>query len=126
MDYSSTWFGKVPMVMHSSRVWEGRVYWVHSYVEIIGRVVPIDKKNEDGSVSILGVEKTIIPNCMSCGSRDKKSLQKSIEELADELKKRGAVIVKQGRNTLTARKGKETVVHTITHLSAKTFFDKMR
>ena len=124
MNYYETFFGKIPFIMHSGGFHSGKHFWLHSYVKIQGGLVPMNKKNPDGSYSVLGVEFTIVPN-ISFGNKNKAQMQNSLQLHADKLREMGIEIVKQTKNTLIARNGKETAVYSISPLSMETFYKKL-
>ena len=88
MNYSETFFGKISMTMYSCGCCSGKMHWMHSYVKVQGGFVPMNRRNDDGSISVLGVEFLIVPN-LSFGNKNKKSLQKSLKLHADKLKEDG-------------------------------------
>ncbi len=127
MTYSNTWFGKQTFTMKGGRVFEGRIYWIHSCVEVFtGNLVPMNHKNPDGSISVLGAENLFITKEFSFGSHDKKRMQKDLEEHAEKLKEAGAKIIKKTKNILVARHGNETALWEITPIKASTYFDSFK
>ena len=123
MEYYQTWFNKHPMTMHGCFNFE-RNYWMYHYVEVVqGGFTPMHRKNEDGSIDVLGVNILRLSSGISFGgSREKQ--QRSLAEHAEKLKAAGATIVKQTKNRLVARYGRETGVYVISPLSSNTFYKK--
>lgn len=124
MRYEDTWFNKHPMTMYGGPAF-GRIQWVHHYVEVLDNgFTPMNRKNEDGSIDLLGMSITKISSGLSFGGYNKAAMQKSLAENAKKLEAAGAKIVKHTKNRLVARYGKETGVYVISPLSSKTFFEK--
>lgn len=124
MRYEDTWFNKHPMTMYGGPAF-GRIQWVHHYVEVMdGGFTPMNCKNEDGSIDVLGVPVVKIGNGLSCGGYNRTAMQKSLAEHAKKLKEAGATIVKLTKNKLVARYGRETGVYVISPLSSNTFYEK--
>ncbi len=110
MTYSETWFGKQPMAIHGSHPWDGRHYWMHKMVEVMtGGLVPMHRKNPDGSIDVLGVEVECLHPGLVMGSYGRDGLQRSLREFAEQVAAAGATIVKQTKNTLVARYQGETM-----------------
>ena len=120
MEYQNTWFSKQPMT-HYGCAFYNRTYWMHHYVNIIGGLAPMNRKNSDGSIDVLGVEITRVSSGISFGGA-LKSQQKSLAEHAEKLKAAGATIVKQTKNRLVARHGNEEAVYAISPLTSNTFY----
>lgn len=124
MEYWQTWFNKHPMMMYGGPAF-GRIQWVHHYVEVIGSgFTPMNRKNEDGSIDVLGVPVVKIGSGLSYGGYNRAAMQKSLAEHAKKLEDAGAKVIKHTKNRLVARYGKETGVYVISPLSSKTFFEK--
>lgn len=124
MRYEDTWFNKHPMTMYASSPF-GKLLWVHHYVEVIGSgFTPMNSKNEDGSIDVLGVPVVKIGSGLSYGGYNRAAMQKSLAEHAKKLEDAGAKVIKHTKNRLVARYGKETGVYVISPLSSKTFFEK--
>lgn len=110
MNYSETWFGKQPMTHYSSRPWDGRHYWMHKMVEVMtGRLLPMDRKNPDGSIDVLGAEVEHLHPGLVMGCYGREGLQRSLREFAEQVAAAGATIVRQTKNTLVARYQRETM-----------------
>ena len=110
MTYSDTWFGKQPMTLYSSCPLFGRRYWMHQTVEVMtGRLLPMNRKNADGSIDVLGVEVERLHPGLVTGCFGAKGLQRSLREFAEQVAAAGATIVKQTKNTLVARYKRETM-----------------
>ncbi len=125
MTYSDTWFSKQPMRLHAS--WgNGRQLWLHTYVEVMtGGMQTMHRKNADGSIDVLGVVIQRMSSGLSVGSYNREKIQRSLAEHAERLREAGATIVKQTKNTLVARHGRETAYYVITHIKASTFFKNL-
>lgn len=124
MRYEDTWFNKHPMTMYGGTAF-GRILWVHHYVEVIGSgFTPMNRKNEDGSIDVLGVPITRMSSGLSFGGYNKAAMQKSIAIHANILEAAGAKIIKHTKNRLVARYKNETGVYVISPLSANTFYEK--
>ena len=102
----------------------GRILWVHHYVEVLTGFTPMNRKNDDGSIDVLGVTTTKIGNGLSYGGYNRTAMQKSLAEHARKLEDAGAKIIKQTKNRLVARYKNETAVYVISLLSANTFYKK--
>lgn len=110
MTYSETWFGKQPMAIHGSRPWDGRHYWMHKMVEVMtGRMLPMNQKNPDGSIDVLGAEVEHLHPGLVMGGYGREGLQRSLCEFAEQVAAAGATIVRQTKNTLVARYQRETM-----------------
>lgn len=125
MTYSDTWFSKQNMTMHSS--WgTNRQMWLHHYVEVMtGGLQPMHRKNADGSIDVLGVAILRLSSGLSFGSYNREKIQHSLVEHAERLREAGATIVKQTKNQLVARHGRETAYYVVTHIKASTFFKNL-
>lgn len=124
MKYEDTWFNKHHMTMYGSSPF-GKLLWVHHYVEVIGSgFTPMNSKNDDGSIDVLGVPVTKISSGLSYGGYNRTAMQKSLAVHANILEAAGAKVIKHTKNRLVARYGKETGVYVISPLSSKTFFEK--
>lgn len=124
MEYWQTWFNKHPMTMRGGMAF-GRILWVHHYVEVIGSgFTPMNRKNDDGSIDVLGVTTTKISSGLSYGGHNRTAMQKSLAEHARKLEDAGAKIIKHTKNRLVARYKNETGVYVISPLSANTFYEK--
>ena len=124
MRYEDTSFNKHPMTMYGSSAF-GKLLWVHHYVEVMGSgFTPINHKNEDGSIDVLGVPVTKIGSGLSYGGYNRAAMQKSLAEHARKLEDAGAKIIKHTKNRLVARYNNETGVYVISPLSANTFYEK--
>lgn len=125
MEYSQTWFSKHPITMHSGPSF-GRISWMHHYVDVVdGTFVQMSRKNTDGSIDVLGMPVTRLSNGLSFGGYNRNAMQRSLSEHAEKLTDAGAKIVKQTKNKLVVRYGKETAVYEITNLTASTYFGKI-
>lgn len=103
----------------------GRLLWIHHYVEIIGNNFAfMNRKNEDGSIDVLGVATTKIGSGLSYGGYNRTAMQKSLAVHANILEAAGAKVIKHTKNRLVVRYGNETGVYVISPLSSKTFFEK--
>ena len=103
----------------------GRIQWVHHYVEVLDNgFTPMNRKNEDGSIDVLGVPITWVGNESSYGGYNKAAMQKSLAEHAKKLEDAGAKIIKHTKNRLVARYKNETGVYVISPLTANTFYKK--
>lgn len=102
----------------------GRIQWVHHYVEVLTGFSPMNRKNEDGSIDVLGVSTTKISSGLSYGGYNRTAMQKSLAVHANVLEAAGAKVIKHTKNRLVARYGNETGVYVISPLSSKTFFEK--
>lgn len=123
MRYEDTWFNKHPMTMYGRPAF-GRIQWVHHYVEVMdGGFTPMNRKNCDGSIDVLGVPITRVSG-YSFGSYNRLAMQRSLAEHATKLEAAGAKIIKQTKNKLVARYKNETGVYVISPLTAKTFYEK--
>lgn len=123
MRYEDTWFNKHPMTMYGGPAF-GRIQWVHHYVEVLTGFSPMNRKNEDGSIDVLGVSTTKISSGLSYGGYNRTAMQKSLAVHANVLEAAGAKVIKHTKNRLVARYGNETGVYVISPLSSKTFFEK--
>ena len=124
MRYEDTWFNKHPMTMYGSSAF-GKLLWVHHYVEVMGSgFTPMNRKNDDGSIDVLGVATTKISSGLSYGGYNRTAMQKSLAEHARKLEDAGAKIIKHTKNRLVARYKNETGVYVISPLSANTFYEK--
>lgn len=124
MRYEDTWFNKHPMTMYGGPAF-GRIQWVHHYVEVLDNgFTPMNRKNEDGSIDVLGVPITWVGNELSYGGYNKAAMQKSLAEHAKKLEDAGAKIIKHTKNRLVARYKNETGVYVISPLTANTFYKK--
>lgn len=125
MTYSDTWFSKQPIMLQTS--WgKDRVLWLHTYVEMMtGGLQPMHRKNSDGSIDVLGVVIQRMSSGLSVGSYNREKIQRSLAKHAERLREAGATIVKQTKNTLVARHGRETAYYVITHIKASTFFKNL-
>lgn len=124
MRYEDTWFSKQSMTMRGGNDF-GRILWLHRYVEVIGSgFTPLNHKNDDGSIDVLGVTTTKISSGLSYGGYNRTAMQKSLSEHARKLEDAGAKIIKQTKNRLVARYKNETGVYVISPLSANTFYEK--
>ena len=125
MRYSDTWFAQQPMTMCAG--WgNGRQLWLHTYVDVVtGGFQPMHHKNPDGSIDVLGVQVLRMSSGLSVGSYSREKIQRSLANHAERLKEAGATIVKQTKNQLVARHGRETAYFTISPLSSKTFFRRL-
>ena len=80
MRYEDTWFNKHPMTIYGSSPF-GRLLWIHHYIEIIGNNFAfMNRKNEDGSIDVLGVPVTKIGSGLSYGGYNRTAMQKSLAE----------------------------------------------
>jgi len=113
------------MTIHGS--WgTNRQMWLHHYVEVMtGGLQPMHRKNADGSIDVLGVAILRLSSGLSLGSYNREKIQHSLAEHAERLREAGATIVKQTKNTLVARHGRETAYYVITHIKASTFFKNL-
>lgn len=112
------------MTMYGSSPF-GKLLWVHHYVEVIGSgFTPMNHKNDDGSIDVLGVPVTKISCGLSYGGYNREAMQKSLAVHANVLEAAGAKIIKHTKNRLVARYKNETGVYVISPLSANTFFQK--
>lgn len=103
-----------------------RQLWLHTYVDVMtGGFEPMHHKNPDGSIDVLGVALCRMSSGLSVGSYSREKIQRSLANHADKLKTAGATIVKQTKNQLVARHGRETAYFTITHLSSQAFFKNL-
>lgn len=124
MRYEDTWFNKHHMTMYGSSPF-GKLLWVHNYVEVIGSgFTPMNRKNDDGSIDVLGVSVTKISSGLSFGGYNRTAMQKSLAEHARKLEDAGAKIIKHTKNRLVARYKNETGVYVISPLTANTFYEK--
>lgn len=124
MEYYQTWFNKHPMTMYGGTAF-GRILWVHHYVEIIGNSFTfMNRKNDDGSIDVLGVPIVKIGSGLSYGGYNRTAMQKSLAEHAKKLEDAGAKIIKQTKNRLVARYGRETGVYVVSPLTSNTFYEK--
>lgn len=124
MRYEDTWFNKHPMTMYGSSPF-GRLLWIHHYVGIIGNSFTfMNRKNDDGSIDVLGVPVVKIGGGLSYGGYNKAAMQKSLAEHAKKLEDDGAKIIKHTKNRLVARYKNETGVYVISPLTSKTFYEK--
>lgn len=123
MKYEDTWFNKHPMTMYGGTAF-GRILWVHHYVEVLTGFTPMNRKNDDGSIDVLGVATTKIGSGLSYGGYNRTAMQKSLAVHANVLEAAGAKVIKHTKNRLVARYGNETGVYVISPLSSKTFFEK--
>ena len=105
----------------------GRQLWLHTYVDVVtGGFQPMHHKNPDGSIDVLGVQVLRMSSGLSVGSYSREKIQRSLANHAERLKEAGATIVKQTRNQLVARHGRETAYFTISPLCSKTFFNQLK
>lgn len=102
----------------------GRILWVHHYVEVLTGFTPMNRKNDDGSIDVLGVSTTKISSGLSYGGYNRTAMQKSLAEHARKLEDAGAKIIKHTKNRLVARYKNETGVYVISPLTSKTFYEK--
>jgi hypothetical protein len=102
----------------------GRIHWVHHYVEVLTGFTPMNRKNDDGSIDVLGVSTTKISSGLSFGGYNRAAMQKSLAEHARKLEDAGAKIIKHTKNRLVARYKNETGVYVISPLTANTFYEK--
>ncbi len=110
MQYNDTWFGQQPMSIYGGGFHNGRPYFLHRNVIIpTGEMVPMHRKDPDGSIAVLGARQIVLNPGFITGSRDKKALQRSLARYANELAEKGATIVRLTPNTLTARHERETL-----------------
>lgn len=124
MRYEDTWFNKHPMTMRGGMAF-GRILWVYHYVEVIGSgFTPMNRKNDDGSIDVLGVPVTKIGSGLSYGGYNRTAMQKSLAEHARKIEDAGAKIIKHTKNRLVARYKNETGVYVISPLTSKTFYEK--
>lgn len=123
MRYEDTWFNKHPMTMRGGMA-SGRISWVHHYVEVLTGFTPMNRKNDDGSIDVLGVTTTKISSGLSYGGYNREAMQKSLAVHANVLEAAGAKIIKHTKNRLVARYKNETGVYVISPLSANTFYQK--
>lgn len=124
MRYEDTWFNKHPMTMYGSSPF-GKLLFVHHYVEVIGSgFTPMNHKNDDGSIDVLGVTTTKISSGLSYGGYNREAMQKSLAVHANVLEASGAKVIKHTKNRLVARYGRETGVYVISPLTSKTFYEK--
>ena len=124
MRYEDTWFNKHPMTMYGSSPF-GRLLWIHHYVDVVGNSFTfMNRKNDDGSIDVLGVPVTKIVSGLSYGGYNRTAMQKSLAEHAKKLEDAGAKIIKHTKNRLVARYKNETGVYVISPLSANTFYEK--
>ena len=101
----------------------GRVIWMYHYVETIdGGLTPMNRKNNDGSIDVLGVPITRMGSGLTFGGYNRAAMQRSLAEHATKLVDAGAKIIKQTKNRLVARYGRETGVYVISPLSSNTFY----
>lgn len=122
MRYEDTWFSKHPMTMYGGPAF-GRILWVHHYVEVIGSgFTPMNRKNDDGSIDVLGVATTKIVSGLSYGGHNRVAMQKSLAVHANILEAAGAKVIKHTKNRLVARYKNETGVYVISPLTANTFY----
>lgn len=122
MRYEDTWFNKHHMTMYGSSPF-GKLLWVHHYVEVIGSgFTPMNRKNDDDSIDVLGVLVTKISSGLSFGGYNRAAMQKSLAEHAKKLEDAGAKIIKHSKNRLVARYNNETGVYVISPLSSNTFY----
>jgi hypothetical protein len=114
-NFYDTWFGKRHLVIRASGCERTkRTYWMNESVEMFtGNLVPMHKKNPDGSIDILGAEIITLRPGMRIGSYDREGLQKSLVAHAEYLKSEGARIVKKTKNILIARYKNETAKYVI-------------
>lgn len=125
MRYSDTWFSKQPMILHGG-FGADRQVWLHSYVEVVaGTLQPMHHANADGSIDVLGVPVIRMSSGISTSSYSREKMQRSLAEHAEKLKAAGAIIVKQTKNQLVARYGRETAYYVVTHITASTFFKNL-
>lgn len=122
MNYSDTWFARQPMAMYAS--WgNGRQLWLHSYVDVMtDGLQPMHRKNPDGSIDVLSVQVQRVSSELSMGSYSREKIQRSLANHAEKLKAAGATIVKQTKNQLVARHGRETAHFIISPLHSEIFF----
>ena len=126
MRYQDTWFSKQPMTMCGSFGY-GRHLWMHTFVDVLtGNLQPMHRKNPDGSIDVLGAESVRMNSGISFGSHNRESMQRSLLNHAHKLKEAGATIVKQTKNSLVARHGRETAYYVITDVCASRYFDNLR
>ena len=123
MRYEDTWFNKHPMTMYGGTAF-GRILWVHHYVEVLTGFTPMNRKNDDGSIDVLGVPVVKIGSGLSYGGYNRTAMQKSLAEHAKKLEDAGAKIIKHTKNRIVARYKNETGVYVISPLSANTFYKK--
>lgn len=122
MRYEDTWFSKHSMTMYGGAPF-GRVIWMYHYVETIdGGLTPMNRKNNDGSIDVLGVPITRMGSGLTFGGYNRAAMQRSLAEHATKLVDAGAKIIKQTKNRLVARYGRETGVYVISPLSSNTFY----
>ena len=106
MNYYDTWFGKNGIVMYGGGEYCNRQYWLHVKIDVFtGKLVPMHKKNEDGSISVLGAEIITFYCPVVLGSHYRDGMQRSIAMYAERIKELGAKIIKQTKNTLMAVHG---------------------
>jgi hypothetical protein len=84
----------------------------------------MNRKNDDGSIDVLGVTTTKIGSGLSFGGYNRTAMQKSIAIHANILEAAGAKIIKHTKNRIVARYKNETGVYVISPLSANTFYKK--
>ena len=105
----------------------GRQLWLHRYVEVAsGSIVPMHHQNPDGSIDVLGAPVELLPAGFSIGSHCREKIQHSLLLHANMLREAGATIVRQTKNSLVARHGRETAYYMITETTARTFFGNLR
>ena len=125
MEYYDTWFSKQSMTYHSGSQ-RGRHHWMYHFVDVFtGGFTPMHRVNDDGSIDVLGANILRMSSGMTMGTYDKKAMQHSLAEHAKKLKEAGATIVKQTRNTLVARHGRETAYFFISHLNSRSFYKNL-
>lgn len=125
MEYNDTWFAKHPMTYHGcSSI--GRRHWMYHFVDVFtGGFTPMNRVNDDGSIDVLGANIVRMSSGMTLGTFDREAMQHSLAEYAKKLKEAGATIVKQTRNTLVARHGRETAYFFISYLNSRSFYKKL-
>ena len=72
-------------------------------------LLPMDRKNPDGSIDVLGAEVEHLHPGLVMGGYGREGLQRSLREFAEQVAAAGATIVRQTKNTLVARYQRETM-----------------